>query len=125
MMEILNILVAQAKKLAGIIGCYILMIGNISYFIAKDYFKVVKVVCDDIYFFSICAGIAGISIYATGKRIKKMNYLLKAVAIYFVYCFIIWFFDSIFKTRWVYLTLGGLLICMISFLVHRHSPSDG
>lgn len=115
----------RTKRIIGILSSIVLINGNVYYFVLRDFFEVDIIICNRVYFFSICAGLIGLSLYAIGRDIL-IDYYLKAIAIYFGYCLFIWTIGKLFNldSRWVYLLLGGFVIC-IALSLHRHFRSHG
>lgn len=110
------------KNAIGGIGCVIFIVGNILTYFLKDYLHVDTQITNELYFYSICAGVAGIAYYATGRN-EVVDYLLRALIVYSLYCMIIFSFDF-FRTKWMYLMLGGLGICLLRSLP-RYLRSTG
>lgn len=112
------------KVWIGYIGCLVFIVGNVLSYVFSEALHYKEGFCNDFYFYSICAGVALISLYATGHN-KLVDYMLKGIIVYCVYSILIFSIDS-WNPRWIFLMIGGLCICLIiSVLSIRHLRFTG
>lgn len=108
------------RNTLSILAYIILAFGIILYFIGYELEWMITDKLDNLFFYPICLGISLLSYCLIGTLNNIGNYLIRALSFYFVFLFIFFGCDELsflnfidFKTKWVYLPTGGLVICLI------------
>ena len=115
------------RQLAAIFACSIILLGLTFYFICFAEKLLSTDTLDNIWFYVICAGLSGLTYYASGRG-DRVDYLLRGMAFFFLYMFILNLIDEFYEfethTKWEYLPLGGLLICLMLTLLFRQAQKS-
>jgi hypothetical protein len=108
------------KKIAVISAFIILTFGIIFYFIGYTLKWMTTDKLDNLFFYSICAGTSLLSYRLVNFLKGTERYFTRALSLYFLLLFILFGGDELkllefldFKTKWVYVPTGGLVICLV------------
>lgn len=108
------------KNVIAIFVFISLTLGIILYFMGYELKWMIDI--DNLFFYSICAGVAGLCYcsISEGKLNKIGHYLIRALCFYFMFIFIIFWLNELslleflnIHTKWVYIPTGGLVICLV------------
>jgi hypothetical protein len=112
------------RSITAILAYIALTFGVTAYFICYQLKLMNADKLDNLFFYSISAGISLISYSLIGYLGEVIDYLMRASCLYFAYLFIIFGIDDLFYIdlntfKWVILPTGGLLLCLgLSALWH-------
>lgn len=108
------------RRIICIVGLTLLSFSIAIYMLANKFGFVPKVVLNDMYFYSICAGIPCILYYSRNVD-KKIRAFVDIIAIYYLYLLVMLILYDIARISLlpIYLVTGGFTVCCF-YLLFRH-----